>query len=245
MRPRALSAPAVAGDGRLVLAGVQGYNMPDIVRRGQEARAAGADGLLVVPIFDYRPYRHYSQDPAAVLDFFQTLEREVGLPMVIFQYPDASGVGYPIGVLEQLAELELVVGIKAGTASVTRYAQIWDRLHGKIAPELFGMLSYGAHGALVGIGAIATQLWADMVRLAVSGDVNAAREIFNSQCVPLMRGIFKNQVHRDATKNAAACKEALALLGQLQCTAIRKPGEPVTAERREAIRQSLKEARLI
>ncbi len=238
--------------GLKLIAGIESHTPDGLVREGLAAREAGADGLLVLPPFDIRPYRRLSQDPESVYAVFSRLDREVGLPMIVFQYAESSGSAYSVPALLRIAELPKVVGIKAGAGDVARYAEIHDALGGRVAmlaasdgPPLLGMLLHGADGALIGISVVGTSLWSRLVREATTGSAQRAKEIFNSACIPLMRAIFEYQLPKSLVNPFGATKEALVQLGQLRTSQVRPPSLPPDEGRRMAIREALTQAGLV
>ena len=239
-------ATEVRRPGQTVVAGLEARNLAEAVAQGRKAREAGADALLVFPPVDVRPYRRLSRHVGPVVEFFEVLDREVGLPMVIFQYPDSSGCSYSVEVLDELAKLENVVGVKAATENVLRYTEVWDALHEELsilpacdAPALLGMLLHGAHGSLIGISVIGPEHWVSLVAAALGGRAEEARRIFNGVCIPIMNGVWENNEPRGPTSVVAATKEALVQLGQFPCSKVRPLAVDVTAEIRERIRVTL------
>lgn len=235
-----------------VIAGIEAHDPEMLVRDGVAARDAGADGLLVLPPFDIRPYRRLAQDPDSVLAVFGKLDREVGLPMIVFQYPDSSGCAYSIAALLRIAELSNVVGVKVSTPEVSRYVEIYEALKGRVAvlpasdaPPLLGMLLHGADGALIGISVVGTPHWFELVREATAGSAQRAKEIFHRVCLPLMAALFENQQPKTLINPFAATKEALMQLGQLRCAQVRPPSIKPDGPRKASIRRALIDAGLL
>jgi len=229
-----------------VIAGIASHSLADLVQQGLNAKQAGADMLLVFPLFDVRPYRHLARNADAVFSVFQRLDQEVDLPMSVFQYPETAGAVYSLEALMRIAELRNVVAMKAATGSPTKYAEIHDALHDRIAvlaacdaPSLLGMLLHDAPGALVGISVVGTQQWSDLVREATGGSAQRAKEIHNSFAVPLMDAIYEYQLHRTPISPPASNKEALVQLGELASSWVRPPAINVDQAKREAIRFAL------
>ena len=232
--------------GQKLIAGIESHSIDGLVRAGLEARDAGADMLLVVPPFDIRVYRHLAHTPQVVFDVFKRLDAEVGLPMIVFQYPEAAGCSYSLEALELVAALDHVVAIKASAGSPAKYAEWHDRLGHKLAllpaadsPSLLGMLLHDAPGALIGISVVGTQQWSDLVHEATQGSAQRAKELHNSFAVPLMRSIFEYHMHWTPTCPFGATKEALVQLGQFSSSRVRPPGVNVNDAKRATIRESL------
>lgn len=231
-------AVALRGEGQLVVAGVAGISMADVVASASAVREAGADALLVLPPFDSRPLRRVVTHTPAVLEFFSVLEQEVGLPVIVFQYPEASGSAYTLETLEELVALDSVIAIKAATPNITAYTRLWDRLHDRVlilpavdSPPLLPMIEHGSHGALIGISAIRPATWAKMIDSAQSGDYATARTIYRRFCLPLMDAVFQNQEPTTPVGDAASVKAALVALGEIPSARVRPFNVQITAER--------------
>lgn len=238
--------------GLKLIAGIESHSVQGLIRQGLKAREAGADMLLVIPPFDVRVYRHLSHESDAVFHVFQRLDREVGLPMIVFQYPDISGCSYSLDALERIAALDHVVAIKASSGSPAKYAELHDRMADKLAllpaadsPSLLGMLLHGAPGSLIGIGVVGTQQWSNLVHEATRGNAQRAKEIHNGFAVPLMRGIFEYHMHWSATCPFGATKEALVQLGQFPSSWVRPPSVLVSERKKSEIRIALVQAGLL
>ncbi len=235
-----------------LIAGIEAHDPTMLVKDGVAAREAGAEGLLVLPPFDIRPYRKLAQDPESVFAVFSKLDREVGLPMIVFQYPDSSGCAYSTAALLRIAELRNVVGVKVSTPEVSRYVEIYDALKGRVAvlpasdaPPLLGILLHGADGALIGISVVGTSHWSELVKEATGGSAQRAKEIFQRVCIPLMAALFENQQPKTLVNPFAATKEALMQLGQLRCAQVRPPLIKPDGARKAAIRRALVDAGLL
>ena len=235
-----------------LIAGIESHATDGLVREGLRAREAGADLLLVIPPFDIRTWRHLSHDADSVYKVFERLDREVGLPMIVFSYPEASGSAYSMEALQRIVTLEHVVAIKCSAGTPSKYAELYDALHDKTTllvavdtPSMLGMLMHHAPGALVGIAVVGTQQWSDLVHHATAGDANKAKQIHNTFAVPLMRSIFEYHTHRTPTCPFGATKEALVQLGQFPSSVVRAPGVRVNNAKRAEIRAALIEAGLL
>lgn len=238
-------ACSVRKEGQLVIAGLMERNPDLAVKQAKALKAAGADALLVFPPYELRSYRKLLSDEAEMVKYFSRLDQEAEIPLIVFQYPPASAASYPIPILERLAEIPGVVGIKAATGTVEAYYDIWDKLKDKISvlaavdsPPLRDMLLYGAHGALIGISTITPQHWVKLLEMTEAKDVAATDAIFDKICRPLMASVFENQKPTRATHETACVKEALVQLGEIPSARIRPPAVPVT----DAIAREIHEA---
>lgn len=245
-------AKQIRAPGQLVISGIEGHNPDQLVRSGLAAKAAGADALLVLPPFDRRAYRRLNAHVESVRGLFERLSREIDLPMVIFQYPNSSGSAYSIEVLEALADLPHVVAVKTATEGhFDSYAQMWDRIGDKVAilvgvdsPPLIDMLRYGAHGALIGISAIATSQWGKLLDLVAAGKQEEADALYARVCLPLMQAVFQNQKPASLMNEAAATKEALFQMGEIPSARARFPAVHPSEDEKQVIANALRRAGL-
>lgn len=245
-------AVRVRRPGQLVIAGVEGRSARAVTESALALKRAGGEALLVFPPFDVRSYRRLAAHTPAVYAFFEELDRNVDLPMVVFQYPAISGLAYSIQTLRAIAGLRNVVAIKAASGVTPAYVELWDALHNRVSimaavdsPPLLEMLEHGSHGALIGISAIVPDRWAALLDATAAGDKKRAREIFEKVCRPLMASVFENQQPKRMTHEAAAVKEALVQLGQLRSARVRAPAIELDEADRREIRESLIAADLL
>src|SRR5574337_224904 len=92
-RKRALAIALDEVAGKMpVIAGVYSDGTLEAVELGRDAKTLGAAGLLVFPptLFMWGA----QVKPEMVLRHFQILADQVDLPLVGFEYPPASGIGY-------------------------------------------------------------------------------------------------------------------------------------------------------
>lgn len=241
---------AVPASQQLVV-GVEGNTPRRLAEDAARAVDAGADALLVCPPFDMRPTRNLVTDAASVTRFFEAIAARVDVPMIIFQYAKASGLNYPLPVLHALADIDNVVAIKAGTRDVTDYVLLHDAVADRLdvlaasdGPPLLGMLLHGASGALIGVSGVGTQLWAELVALAASGDITAASTLFHTKCLALTDAIYEHQVPTTYISSVASTKEALYQLGLIPDPTVRAPLISPDATAKARIKAALETAGL-
>ncbi|MDZ4293835.1 MAG: dihydrodipicolinate synthase family protein [Hydrogenophaga sp.] len=242
----------VCAPNQLVIAGLEGRNAEQLIATGHRLIDAGADAFLVLPVFDVRAYRRMSTDTEAVVELFTALDAGLQTPMVVFNYPPASGCAYDVKTMLALARIKNVVAMKAASGTTPVYQELWDALHDKISvlvaldsPPLLEMLEHGSHGALIGISAIAPAVWVDLLDRVQQGDRAGARFLFDKVCRPLMKAVFENQQPVRRTSEVAATKEALVQLGEISSSRVRPPAIGVTQAVREEIRTALISAELL
>ena len=137
----------------------------------------GADALLVYPPVWLKD--HEQQDRQIVEHHMRIAE--LGLPLVLFYlYEAAGGISYNQRVLSDLVSLPNVIGIKVATLdSVMTYQDVARRVEHSYPEKLLitgedRFLGYsllrGAHAALIGMGAVCTDLQSQLINAHFSGD---------------------------------------------------------------------------
>ncbi len=240
----------------LVITGVEGHRLSEIVRKANEAREAGADMLEVLPPFDVRPFRRLASKAEVPFQFFKELAREVKMPMAIFKYPVEVGLSYPLDTLVRIAdEIEQVVAMKATCFTCADYYQLWTKLKGKLSifvtggdtVDMLGQMMIGADGAQAGIMAIGRVHWARFIALSLEGRYTEARNLYMDKLAPLSDHIYgvasRGHAHRTGS-TTALIKEALVALGAFSSGRVRPPDLDATDEERRELRALLRRLKL-
>lgn len=247
-RRRALAiALDAVGSRTSIITGIYTDSTFEAVELARDARTEGAHGLLIFPATLFMwgaqlrpemPYRHF----AAIAD-------AVGLPMVVFQYPVASGIGYDPDTLAKLTEIREVVAVKEWSNDIVAYERTVRAVRATGRPvavlssftmSLFASFVLGADGCISGMGSVAADLQAELFAHVQRGDLEAARKV-NDRLRPLVQ-VFYAQPFLDMHNRM---KEALALLGRIRQAVVRPPLQPVSAAEREQIRIALTQAGLL
>lgn len=96
----------VAGPGTPIVVGALAPSTREILELGAHAAAAGAAALLVLPPYYIKP----SLD--GVLDHFETITRETGLPVIAYNNPCRTGWPIDLATLREVAAIPGIVGLK-------------------------------------------------------------------------------------------------------------------------------------
>lgn len=246
-RRRALAIALDEVAGRCpVVAGVYTDGTAEAVELARDAKAAGAAGILLFPptLFMWGA----QHKPDMVLRHVSEVATGADLPIVVFEYPPASGIGYAPETLARLAEIPQVAAVKDWSNDIVAFERNLRALRGSGRPvamlssftmSLMATFLLGADGAISGMGSVAADLQAELFARCQKGDVDGARQI-NDRLDPLVR-VFYAPPFVDMHNRM---KEALVLLGRIPAAHVRPPLTPVPALEREAIRQALIAARL-
>jgi 4-hydroxy-tetrahydrodipicolinate synthase len=225
----------------LVVGGVAGPSTAQGVANARDARAAGADALLVFPIpaFLGQPLK-----PEVAYRYHAAIAEAVDIPLLLFQLqPALGGVLYTTETLHRLIEISSVVAIKEASFDAMRFLQVKAALES--ASRRITLLNgndnficesliLGAEGAMLGFSTIGTREQVAMLEAVKRQDFATAREL-GSRLQPLADVIFAPPV----TDYRARTKEALVMLGVIENATVRPPLLPVEEPERRAVRHAL------
>jgi 4-hydroxy-tetrahydrodipicolinate synthase len=225
-----------------LIAGIYSDGTQEAVRLARDAKAAGAAGLLVFPPTLFMWGAQLKPDMA--VRHFAMIADAVDLPIVVFEYPPASGIGYAPETLAELAKLPAVVAVKDWSNDIVAFEQNLRAIRQTGRPvavlssfsmSLFASFVLGADGCISGMGSVAADLQAELFEAVRQKDLARARGI-HERLEPLVRAFYAPpfvDMHN-------RMKEALALLGRIPAAHVRPPLTPVSDEERARIRLALK-----
>ena len=229
---RLLSAVLEAvGDRATVVAGVGTNDTRHSVELAQQARKAGAHGLLLVT-----PYYNKPPQSGIVLHVNQVAQAGEDVPVMLYDIPGRTGLQIAESTYEQLVENPLVVAMKDAVGDLERGAWLMEQTGLKIysgddALNL-GWLAVGASGVVRVVGHVAGGAYAEMVRAVDAGDLATARAV-NTRLLPLVRAIMTH------TQGVIAAKAALQLLGAIEHRTVRAPLPEATDAEVAMVRDAL------
>ncbi len=246
-RRRALAiAVDEVGDRCPVVAGVYADGTREAVALARDAEAEGARGLLVFPptVFMWGAQRK----PDMVVRHFAEIAAGVDLPIVVFEYPPASGIGYAPETLARLAGIPQVAAVKDWSNDIVACERNLRALRATGRPvallssftmSLMASFLLGADGAISGMGSVVADLQVELFEACRKGDLDGARRV-NERLAPLV-AVFYAPPFVDMHNRM---KEALVLLGRIPAAHVRPPLTPVRDEERAAIGRALAAAGL-
>ena len=246
-RKRTLAIALEEAAGKVpVVTGVYSDGTLEAVELARDARAAGAAGLLVFPptLFMWGA----QQKPDMVLRHFQTIADAVDLPLIVFEYPPASGIGYSSETLAELCKIPAVAAVKDWSNDIVSYEKNLRALRGAGRPvamlssftmSLMASFMLGADGCISGMGSVTADLQASLFAAVQAGRLDEARTI-NDRLAPLAQ-VFYAPPFVDMHNRM---KEALVILGRIPAAHVRPPLTPVSDDERDRIRLALRAAGL-
>jgi len=246
-RRRALAiAVDEVGDIVPLIAGVYADGSLEAARLAKDCEEEGANGLLIFPpsLFSLgaqlRPEMAYAH--------FARIADAVDLPMVVFQYPPANGIGYTPEILVKLTEIPQVAAIKEWSNDIVAFEKNLKTIRetgrqvsilSSYTMSLLSTFVLGADGAISGLGSVVAELQAKLFDLTKQGNIEEACRL-NDRLYPLVAEIYKPPIVDMHNR----MKEALVMLGRIDEAIVRPPLMKLSEKEREQIRSALKKSGL-
>ena len=218
----------------------------EAARLARMAAHSGASALLVFPPAPFT----LGQSPAMALAHVKHIADATDLPLIVFQYPLATGQGYPKDtLLKMCVEVPGIRAIKDWIGSVPHHEWHIRTLQNLRRPVnvltthsswLFSSLVLGCNGLLSGSGSVIADLQAKLFR-AVKKNDTAEAKLLNDRIDPTAR-VFYADPFVDMHNRM---KEALVLLGKLPRAVVRPPLVKITDAEIARIKDALIEAELL
>jgi 4-hydroxy-tetrahydrodipicolinate synthase len=215
-------------------------------RIAKMAAQGGASALLVFPPGPFT----LGQSREMVLAHFNRIADATDLPLIVFQYPLATGQGYPKDTLLQLCqEVPSIRAIKDWIGNVPHHEWHIRRLQNlprqvhvltTHSSWLFSSLVLGCNGLLSGSGSVIPDLQAQLFHAVQANNLVEARRL-NDRIEPLARCFYADpwvDMHN-------RMKEALVLLGRLPRAVVRPPLVKLGSAEVLRVRQALIESGLL
>lgn len=168
-----------ASRGRMkVIAGVGSNNTKTALKYAQNARYAGADGILMVT-----PYYNKSTQKGLIEHFSYVADR-VEIPMILYNVPSRTGISISAETYKVLSRHPNINGIKEASGDFSLIAKvrslcgddlyIWSGNDDNTVP----MMALGALGVISVASNIVPAVTAKLCALCLEGDFTAATELF-------------------------------------------------------------------
>jgi 4-hydroxy-tetrahydrodipicolinate synthase len=229
-----------------IVNGVWADGSLEAARIARMAEAGGASALLVFPPAPFT----LGQSPAMAVEHFKRIAGASNLPIIVFQYPLATGQGYPRDtLLKMIEEVPSIRAIKDWSGNVPQHEMHIRELQSLKRPVnvlsthsawLLSSLVLGCNGLLSGSGSVIADLQAALFRAIKANDLAEARRV-NDRIYPLAR-VFYAEPWADMHNRM---KEALVLLGRLPRAVVRPPLVKLGRAEIDRIRAALVEAGLL
>ena len=185
-RRTVIATVAEAAAGRVpVIAGVSSGSAQASLAYAADAAAAGADAIMCLPPLGYRA------DDDEVVAFFSAVA-SCGLPLMVYNNPEASGVDMRADLIMRICEeVPGVAAIKECSGDTRRIPAL---LHSGIDAEVLvggddwalEGFSAGATGWVTGVGVVAPRETVELYDRIQAGDLEGARDVYR-RILPIAR----------------------------------------------------------
>jgi len=235
------------GDRLPVVAGVYADGSLAAAEIARMAERAGAAALLVFPPNSMSMGGQLR--PEMALAHFQRIADAADLPLILFQYSQASGLGYPLDTLLRLVDaVPSIRAIKDWCNDGMLHERHIRTLQGLPRPVnvlsthsawLMSSLVLGCRGLLSGAGSVIADLQAALWRAVEAKDLAQAQALAE-RIYPVVQAFYAPpflDMHN-------RMKEALVLLGRLKRAVVRPPLVKLPASEIARLAAALAEARI-
>jgi 4-hydroxy-tetrahydrodipicolinate synthase len=237
----------VSVDGKIpVIAGITREGTMIAAAEAKRAVRAGAAAGLVYPSHGWLRFGYQKGAPQ---DRYRAIYEQSGLPLILFQYPDATRATYNLETQLDIAGQAGVFAMKNGVRNMLR----WDTEIPVVRRERPGLQILTCHdeyllhtmfdvdGALVGYGTLAPEPLIELVAAGKARDYPRARAI-HDRLLPLTRCVYHRGSHMEGT---VALKHGLVARGILNHATVRSPLLPLQPGAEVEITEALRFAGLV
>lgn len=216
-----------------VIAGTGASSTGQAIKLGKHAEDVGANAVLVVSPYYLRP-----ADKGAYQHFYD-ISQATEMPIILYNIPQCTGDFLSREVVEDLAELDNVVGLKDSSGHLPYLMELLEMVGDKINivcghdEVVLPALAAGAKGAILASANVIPDLWIKLHEAIRKGDLEKARKM-QMDAQKLARIFCRHG-------GAVAVKAALKMVG-LNVGKARRPlvsGGVLSWEIREEIRMEL------
>ncbi len=220
---------------RPVLPAVISFTTEAAVRRVRNAEAMGAEAILLAPIV---PELYAGRSERDVFRFHDEVAGSTALPILLFNYPSLTGVDLKPALVESLASIPNVRGIKESTGDSRRISALRRRLGSRIevicgAPTAaLESLALGCTSWITGILNVVPRAGAELMRAVAGDDLGLARSIYFDRILPIVDLL-------DRTSNPTGTIKAGVRLRGIDVGVPRAPGQDLLPSELEELRSLL------
>ena len=206
-----------------VIVGIGSNNTQTALRNAENAKYAGADGILMVT-----PYYNKSTQKGLIEHFSYVADR-VDIPMILYNVPSRTGIGIAAETYKVLSQHPNINGIKEASGDIalvgTTRSLCGDDLYlwSGNDDNTVAMMALGALGVISVAGNIVPAVIAKLCALCLEGDFSQATTLY-ARYAPLFSALFYET-------NPIPVKAAMQLLG-MDSGILRLPLTQISEENR-------------
>jgi 4-hydroxy-tetrahydrodipicolinate synthase len=192
--------------GKPVIAGTGAPGTKMVIELARNAQEAGATACLVVC-----PYFLHPSDKGIYQHYYTIAKTLPKMPIILYNIPQVVDAYLPRRVIEDLADIPNIVGLKDSSGNLTYTMEILeyagDRINVLVGHDevVLNALAGGVHGMILASAQVYPEVWQTVFRAVQCGNLEAARA-FQRQVQKLSR-IFCRY------GGGVAVKQALKMMG--------------------------------
>jgi 4-hydroxy-tetrahydrodipicolinate synthase len=222
--------PVIAGTGE------SGTKM--VIDATNKATDLGADAVLIVTPYYLKP------KAKGLYDHYQQICENTDIPIIMYNIPACTGIELPWTVVEDLVDIENIVGIKDSSGDYKYFSALLEKVSDKISvligwdENVLGALAGGAAGCILGSANVIPQFWLEIYDHVKNNRLKEAQEI-QKKVQKLARMLINS--------GALGAKECLNMMG-IPVGITRRPiilGDSLSYELRDEFRVELEKLGLI
>jgi len=144
----------------------------------KHAEDVGADAALIVSPFYLKP------TDKEIFEHYEKIASSVDIPILLYNIPQCTGVHIPWWVVEGLAEIDNIVGIKDSSGNMPYFMTLIEKLYGKFSlicghdEIVLPALVAGASGVILASANFIPEIWLKIYELVKNKrNIDEAREI--------------------------------------------------------------------
>jgi 4-hydroxy-tetrahydrodipicolinate synthase len=189
----------------------------------------------------------FGRTSETAIGYFGDVAKGCDIPIIVHQYPNWTKASYSLEEMITIARIPHVVAIKVGTRDMSRLdheyrvlkQEVPDVPHLSCHDEyLLASLLAGSDGALVGFAGFVPELMVELVRSALSGDLQRARHaqelVYKLNKIVYRFGEPSSDAHQ-------RMKVAMTLQGRFPSMVARPPLRPLGEKDMERIKREVAE----
>ncbi|WP_066901100.1 dihydrodipicolinate synthase family protein [Streptobacillus notomytis] len=184
----------VAKDKLVIIAHVGANSTPESVRLAKHAKKCGVDAVSSIPCV------YYGFSPKAVKEHWNAMIDATDLPFIIYHIPQTTRFNLPISLLEEMAAMEKVIGIKCSSESTFELQQ-FKYIGSKVKNGEFIVFNgpdeqfiagrmIGADGGIGGTYGVMPELFVKLNEYMENREFDMARELQN-EVNEVIKGLLK------------------------------------------------------
>lgn len=238
---------AEVGDEVPVINGIYADGSLEAARLAAMADREGASALLVFPPNSMSMGGHLR--PEMAVAHYRRIADATDLPMICFNYPMSTGLGFPqdtmLRLFEEISTIKAIKDWCNDAMTHERHIRTFQTLPRPVnvltthSSWLMASLTMGANGLLSGAGSVIADLQVALFRAVKAGNLREAQEI-NDRIYPVAQAFYAPpflDMHN-------RMKEMLVMLGRLSKAYVRPPLLKLSQAELDRLRQAAAEAGL-